>query len=211
MVSSVQISNEEITVTNWSGRQTLRWDEITSASFHFSELRLYDSTRNRMLVVDLHVFGYETILETIMRRRYDLFKYDADFTISSKVFVPPYWSVVVTLIFILVSIYRGTNSWIGILIIYAVFQVFIFLGIISEIRTTGETISIKRSLRNLSSYTANEIASISLGKRTTFHLGTRYSVLQLHLKNGKTIDIEAGRMGEYVYKQLANWHTAHGV
>lgn len=108
LVSSVKISYEEISVTNWSGRQTLSWDEITGVSLHFSELRLYNSTRNKMLVVDLGVHGYETILETIMRRRYDLFQDNSDFIISNKVFVPPYWGSVVTLIFILISVYRGT-------------------------------------------------------------------------------------------------------
>lgn len=60
-------------------------------------------------------------------------------------------------------------------------------------------------------YKANEVASISLQKRTTFRLGTRYDVPQLHLKNGKAIDIESGRMGEFVYRQLITWRSTHGV
>lgn len=209
VVSSVKISNEEITVINWSGRQTLSWDEITNSSFHFSELRLYNSARNKMLVIDLGVQGNETILETIMQRRPDLFSENNDFVISHKVFVPPYWGSVVTLIFILISVYRGSNSWIPILIYYAIFQLILFLFASPEIKISGNIIHLKYSLKTIS-YKANEIASISSERRYT-RLGRSYDVAKLQLKTDKTIKVEAGRMDAFVYRQLVNWHTTHSV
>lgn len=209
VVSSVKISNEEITVTNWSGRQTLRWDEITNASFHFSELRLYNSVDNKMLVVDLGVHGYETILETIMQRRSDLFSENTDFVISHKVFTPPYWGSVVTLIFILLSVYRESNSWISILIYYAVCQLIFFLFSLPEIKVSGNTIHLKYALKTIS-YKANEVASIS-SERGYTRLGRAYDIAKFHLKNGKTIKVEAGRMDAFVYRHLTNWHTIHRV
>lgn len=207
VISSVKISNEGITVTNWSGRQALSWGEITDASFHFSELRLYNSARNKMLVVDLGVQDHETILETIMRRRPDLFSENTDLVISHKVFEPTYWGSVVTLIFILISVYRGSNSWISILICYAISQPILFLFSSREIKVSGNIIHLKHAFKT-TSYEANEVGLISSERRYT-RSGRAYEVEKFHLKNGETIDIEAGRMSTFVYKQLANWHTIH--
>lgn len=209
VVSSVRISNEEITVTNWSGRQTLSWGEITNTSFHFSEMRLYNSARNKMLVVDLGVQGYETILETIMRRRPDLFSENTDFVISHKAFVPPYWGSFVTLIFILVSVYRESNSWISILIFYIGFQFILFLFALPEIKISGNILHLKYALKTIS-YKANEIALIASERRYT-RLGRAYDIAKLQLKTGKTIKVEAGRLDAFVYRQLTNWHTTHRV
>lgn len=207
--SSVKISDEEITTNRLLGSKSLRWAEIARVSTRGQALRLHNYDDDLILSLDPQLEGYAQILDAIFRKRSDLFDNKENSVMSSS----GLWSFVALSSGLLIMAIAG-------LVFFAteesdkVFSLIPFIVGVAVIVTwflapksltfESKDLMIGYLFKEVS-YSAGDIASISLEKQSTRN-GYVYFV-RINLKSGKKIKLPTFKQGvPLTYQILKRWY-----
>lgn len=211
-MSSVRISDADITTTRLLGTKSLSWLDISHVSMRGQALRLHSRDDDVVLSIDSQLDGYTEILDTIFSKRPDLFDV-IDNEVMSRGLLSSIAMVGVSLAIMGSSVFiyfiAGELRELGV-ISTAIFFV-IGVSVLGSWFFAPQSILLEdRSMVVLYlfkevTYSVDDIKSITLERRKTRN-GYIYFV-QVSLKTGKSLKPSGFKLGSaLMYQILKRWH-----
>ena len=213
-LSKVVLSEDEITTQGLFGAKTLRWTEISRVSGRGNGIKLHNFDEDVTVAPDQQLPRYEEIIETIGKKRPDLFS-PLDHS-EMKRGLGSYSGVLISALFLVgvaAAFFFGgdlsSDAPVAFIVIAGIILIFLWMFLASPQSLTldGRTLQLKYLL-NEKTLSAEEIASVQFVYTRTRN-GKQYYIA-LNLAGGGTIRISGlGVSLPVTYLVLKNWHRAN--